>query len=258
MTARIIFILPCLLTIMNLRSQGVDLAYRDDTTRLRGYYSMPLKKTDPKKISVIIVHAWMGITAHEKATVDRLSALGYRAMAADIYGEKVRPANAKEASAAAGFYKTHIDLYHSRLRAAIEALVKQGAAPDQIVVAGYCFGGTGAIEAGRAGIPAKGIVSFHGGLGKDSTRKNQPVSARVLILHGADDPFVPEKDIKKFQDEMREGKTDWQMICYSNAVHAFTDPSAGNDNSKGAAYNAKADQRSWKAFMNFLDELGAD
>jgi len=258
MNLKIIFTPAFLLAIAGVWAQGTDIVYHDDTTRLKGYFSAPAKNTEPKKISVVVIHAWMGITAHERATVDRLSALGYRAMAADIYGEDVRPVNSKEAAAAAGYYKSNISVYHSRIRAAIETLVKQGATPGQIAVAGYCFGGTGAIEAGRSGLPVKGIVSFHGGLGKDSTRMTMPVSARVLILHGADDPFVQEKDIKKFQEEMREGKTDWQMNYYSGAVHAFTDPAAGSDNSKGAAYNAKADKRSWKAFVNFLEELNTE
>jgi dienelactone hydrolase len=121
-------------------------------------------------------------------------------------------------------------------------------------VIGYCFGGTGALEAARCGLHVKGVVSFHGGLSRDTTRAIQPVSAKVLVLHGADDPSVSAKDILAFQNEMRTAKADWQMIYYANAVHAFTDPAAGNDNSKGAAYNELAAKRSWMAMLQFLEE----
>ncbi|MBD3843474.1 MAG: dienelactone hydrolase family protein, partial [Campylobacterales bacterium] len=96
---------------------------------------------------------------------------------------------------------------------------------------------------------------FHGGLGKDATRENKKVKTKVLVLHGADDPHVSEADIKSFQKEMRDGNADWQMVYYGNAVHAFTEKEAGTDNSKGAAYNAQADRRSWEDFVQFAEEI---
>ena len=137
----------------------------------------------------------------------------------------------------------------------MDQLVKSGADVKNIVVIGYCFGGTGALEAARGGLNVQGVVSFHGGLGKDATHKNGPINTKVLVLHGADDPYVPQKDIEAFQTEMREAKSDWQMIYYANAVHAFTEPEAGNDNSKGAAYNEKAAKRSWEHFIVFMEEM---
>jgi len=147
-----------------------------------------------------------------------------------------------------------VEAYQKRISLALEQLVKTGADKDNIVIIGYCFGGTGALEAARAGLPLKGVVSFHGGLGKDASRPNKAINTKVLVLHGADDPHVPQKDIEAFQQEMKESKADWQMIYYSNAVHAFTEKEAGNDPSKGAAYNEMADKRSWEHFMVFLEE----
>ena len=101
----------------------------------------------------------------------------------------------------------------------------------------------------------KGAVSFHGGLGRDATRANNPITTRVLILHGADDPYVPAPEIATFQQEMRDTKADWEMIYYADAVHAFTEPEAGNDKSKGAAYNEKAATRSWQRMTYFLKDV---
>ncbi len=123
---------------------------------------------------------------------------------------------------------------------------------------GYCFGGTGALEAARANMPVKGIVSFHGGLGRDTTKEIGAIMPKVLVCHGAIDPYVPESQIKQFQKEMNDSKADWQMNYYANAVHAFTEKEAGDDNSKGAAYNALADKRSWEAMKQFFKELFAE
>ena len=166
-----------------------------------------------------------------------------------------RKNDAKEASEKSGFYKTNYKEYQKRIRLALEQLLKSGANADNIVVIGYCFGGTGALEAVRSNMNIKAGVSFHGGLGKDNNRFNNLLQPKVLVLHGADDKFVSQTDIEAFQKEMRDGNADWQMIYYANAVHAFTEKSVGKDKSKGVAYNEKADKRSWQHLLLFLQEV---
>lgn len=235
-------------------SQLKPVDYSDGNQKLSGFVSKPAKAFK-NKAGVLILPAWMGIDDHAKESAEALSKLGYYTFVADIYGVGNKPTNYSEAGQKAGYYKKNIQEYQKRIQLALEQLIKQGANPDEIVVMGYCFGGTGAIEAARTNMKVKGIVSFHGGLARDEARTIEPISARVLVLHGADDPYESETEIKAFQNEMRTAKADWEMVYYANAVHSFTDKNAGNDNSKGAAYNEKADQRSWKALLQFLKEV---
>ncbi|RTY95142.1 dienelactone hydrolase family protein [Flavobacterium sp. GT3R68] len=235
-------------------SQLKPIQYKDDQQILNGFQILP-KKANKDKPGILILPAWKGIDNHSKTSAKQLSDLGYYTFIADIYGEGNYPKDAKEAGQQAGLYKNNPVQYQKRIRLALEQLIKAGANPDKIVIIGYCFGGTGALEAARGKLPVKAVVSFHGGLGKDISRPTDNIDARVLVCHGADDPYVTKEEITTFQQEMRDAKTDWQMIYYSNAVHAFTDPEAGNDNSKGAAYNAKAASRSWKHFLIFLKEV---
>lgn len=240
------------LTIQNTQAQGTGVIYKDGESSLSGYFSKAPKSNAP---GIVIIHQWMGLSAHEINSADKLAAIGFNALAADIYGTGVRPSSQQEAGALAGKYKGDYALFQSRIKAAIEELIKQGADPKRIAVMGYCFGGTGAIEAARAQFPIKGVISFHGSLLKDKTRSNGPISTKVLVLHGADDPYESDKEIKDFQQEMREANADWEMVYYANAVHAFTQVEAGNDNTKGAAYNALADKRSWSRLQDFLREI---
>lgn len=228
--------------------------YKDGNQILNGFSIVPVKKSIQKP-GILILPAWMGIDKLSKDTAENLSKLGYYAFVADIYGEGNYPKDFAQAGKNAGFYKTNYKEYQNRIALALEQLVLAGANPDNIIVIGYCFGGTGALEAARANMNLKGVVSFHGGLGKDATRSTEPITAKVLVCHGADDPYVPTTEITTFQQEMRDAKADWQMIYYSNAVHSFTNPESGTDNSKGAAYNEKAAMRSWKHFRLFLDEV---
>jgi dienelactone hydrolase len=124
----------------------------------------------------------------------------------------------------------------------------------RLAAVGYCFGGTTAIELGRAGAKVKSIVSFHGGLDSPKPADGKNIKAHVLVLHGADDPFNKAEDVTAFQNEMRSNKVDWQMVEYGGAVHSFTEKAAGDDNSKGAAYNEAADLRSWRAMKDFFTE----
>lgn len=240
--------------IFNMNAQSKAVEYKDGNQVLSGISVKPSKalKNNP---GVLILPAWMGIQDHEKEVAAKLAGLGYQAFVADIYGVDQRPASPKEAGPKAGYFKKNIKEYQNRIQLALDQLVKQGADPDDIVVIGYCFGGTGAVEAARVNMKVKGIVSFHGGLGRDDARTIEPINAKVLILHGADDSYVPKEEIEKFQNEMRTAKADWQMTYYANSVHAFTEKGAGNDNSKGAAYNEKADKRSWQAMLDFLKEV---
>jgi dienelactone hydrolase len=228
--------------------------YTDGNQKLNGLSIAP-KKGSKTKPGILILPAWKGIDTHSKQSAEKLSTMGYYAFVADIYGEGNYPANTQEAGKQAGFYKNNVIDYQRRIQLALDQLVKAGANPDNIVVIGYCFGGTGVLEAARAGLKIQGAVSFHGGLGRDAARVNNPIAAKILVLHGADDPYVPVAEVAAFQQEMRDTKADWEMIYYADAVHAFTEPEAGNDNSKGAAYNEKAAKRSWERMNSFLKEV---
>ena len=235
-------------------AQLKPVQYKDGNQILNGYKIAPIKMSIEKP-GILILPAWMGIDKLSKDTAENLAKLGYYAFVADIYGEGNYPKDYAQAGKNAGFYKTNYKEYQKRITLALEQLILSGANPENIVVIGYCFGGTGALEAVRAHMNVKGAVSFHGGLGKDATRAVEPITAKVLVCHGADDPYESAAEITAFQQEMRDTKADWQMIYYANAVHSFTNPESGTDNSKGAAYNEKAAMRSWEHFRLFLNEV---
>jgi dienelactone hydrolase len=127
----------------------------------------------------------------------------------------------------------------------------------KIGVIGYCFGGASALELARSGAPVLGTVAFHGTLNTPAPQDAKNIKGRVLALQGGDDPVVPQKEVDAFEAEMRGAHIDWQLVQYGNAVHAYTMPELGTDNSKGAAYNEKADKRSWVAMADFFHETFA-
>ena len=229
-------------------------AYRAGDTACDGVIAFP--KGEGRKPAVLVVHDWMGVSPFVNEKIVQLSKMGYVAFGADVYGKGVRPANGGEAGKLAGQYKSDRALFRARLTAAFQELVKHPLVdPKRIVAIGYCFGGTGVIELARSGADLVGVISFHGGLDSPTPADGKNIRAKVLALHGADDPYVPAADVLAFQEEMRASKVDWQFVAYGGAVHAFTNPAAGTDNSKGAAYNAAADARSWREMEQFLAEV---
>ncbi len=250
-----IFILMASLFIsISAFAQVKQVNYTDGAQKLIGFATAP-SAGGKGKPGVLILPAWMGINDHFKKIAEKLSALGYNVFVADIYGEGNYPKDKKEAGERSGYYKSHTDDYKRRIKLAMEELIKQGADPKNIAVTGYCFGGAGALEAARANFDVRGVISFHGSYGKDTTQASQVIIPKVLVCHGALDPYSSEAQIKAFQKEMNSAKADWQMIYYANAVHSFTEPAAGNDPNKGAAYDEKADKRSWQAMKDFLKEV---
>jgi dienelactone hydrolase len=236
-----------------LKSDVVE--YKDGKAALEGHLVYDDSWAKPRP-AVVIIHQWMGPTDHEKLHAQKLAELGYVAFVADIYGKGVRPTSADEAGKLAGQYKSDIKLYRQRVKAALDSVSKSKKVDGKkIVIMGYCFGGTGALEAARAGMPIVGAVSFHGGLATPQPQNTTSVKARLLVLHGAIDPYVSTTEVEGFMKEMNDAKADYQFIAYSGAVHGFTQRAAGTDITKGVAFNEAADRRSWQAFKDFLNEV---
>lgn len=208
-----------------------------------------------KRPAVLIVHQWTGLTDYEKMRAGQLAELGYNVFALDIYGKGVRP-QPPAAGKEAGKYKENRALFRKRLEAGLQVLRGLPQTnPDKIAAIGYCFGGTGVLELARSGADIEGVVSFHGGLGTPTPDDAKNIRTKVLVLHGADDPFVPPTEVEAFHREMKAANVDYEFVAYPGAVHAFTQKMAGDDPSKGAAYNAKADAESWEAMKQFFAKI---
>lgn len=247
-------LLFCTNAVAAVKTEPVQ--YKDGDVVLEGVLAYD-DATKERRPGVLVMHDWMGPGAFSTKKAEDLAALGYVAFAVDIYGKGVRPKDRAEAGAQAGKYKGDRNLLRARTHAAYEVLAKHALVDAKRIGAiGFCFGGTAALELMRRGTPLTAVVSFHGGLDAPLPAA-KGIQAKVLVLHGADDPGVPPAQVAAWKDEMRALKLDWQLVEYANAVHAFTNPAAGNDNSKGAAYNALADKRSWEAMRDFFAEAFA-
>jgi dienelactone hydrolase len=230
--------------------------YKQGETVMEGFLAYD-SAGPAKKPGVLVVHDWKGLGPGPKARAEQLAKMGYVAFAADIYGKGARPAPGKEGATAGPYFKDRA-LMRSRVGAAFDELARQpNVDAGRIAAIGYCFGGTTVLELARSGAGVVGTVVFHGILETPTPADAKNIKGKVLVLHGADDPYVPDAQLKAFEDEMRAAKVDWQVVKYSGAVHAFAVVEAGNDPSKGAAYNATADRRSWKAMEDFFAEIFA-
>jgi dienelactone hydrolase len=243
----------CLKTDAAMRTETVE--YKHGDVVLEGYLAYD-DSVAGKRPGVLVVHEWWGINPYIKRRVEQLAKLGYVAFAADIYGKGARASTPEEAGKLAGIYRNDRKLLRERATAGLEVLGKHELTDmKKIAAIGYCFGGTTVLELARSGRDISGAVSFHGGLDTPNPEEGKNIKAKVLALHGADDPFVPSEQVAAFQDEMRKGGVDWQMVFYGGAVHSFTNPDVDGYNLKGAAYNKKADERSWNSMQLFFAEI---
>lgn len=237
----------------NIKTESIQ--YKQGDQVLEGYLAYDASRKG-KLPGVLVVHEWMGLDDYAKSRARELAAQGYVAFAADIYGKGVVVKDLKQAAELAGKYKSDRPLLRERIRAAYDVLAKdQHVNPDQIAAIGFCFGGTTVLELARSGAPVKGVVSFHGGLDSPTPQDAKNIKAKILVLHGAIDPFVKPAEVAGFQKEMDDAKVDYQLISYANAVHKFSNPEAGSNVASGAAYNPVVEKRSFAAMGQFFQEL---
>lgn len=242
-------------TTANAKVVTEVIEYKVGTVECEGYLAYDDSLTG-RRPGVLVIHQWMGLTDYEKSRCEQLAGLGYVAFAADMYGAGVRPKNSEEAGAQAGSFKKDSPLTRERVGAAYDWLVKQEMVdPAKTSAIGYCFGGWVCLELARSGKPVAGVVGFHCSLDAVNPDDAKNIKGRVLVLNGADDPYVPTESVAAFMKEMQGAGVRYEYVAYADAVHSFTHANAGTDKSKGAAYNADADKRSWEAMKGFFGEI---
>jgi len=228
--------------------------YKDGSTKLQGFLAYD-DAIQGKRPGVLVVHEWWGHGDYVRMRAKKLAELGFIAFALDMYGKGVYAKDHKEAAALSGEFRKDNPKALKRAKAGLSILKKHKLTnTSKIAAIGYCFGGSTVLALARAGWDLAAVVSFHGGLATNAPAKG-PIKAKVLVNHGGDDGFVKPEDIAAFQKEMNDAGADWQMNIYGGAVHSFTVEAAGNDPSKGMAYNKEADRRSWAAMKNLFKEV---
>ena len=247
-----------MLVVVGAAAAGEEVSYSADGTTLKGYIARPAK-ADGKRPGVLVVHEWWGNNDYTRKRADMLAQLGYVALALDMYGDGKVASHPKDAGAFAGEVRKHMDVAEKRFRAALALLASQrDVDTGRIAAVGYCFGGGMVLEMARRGLPLAGVVSFHGSLPTQTPARPGGVKAKVLVLNGADDPFVKPEQIEAFKKEMDAAGVDYRFINYPGAVHAFTNPDATENGKKfnlPLAYDADADRKSWEEMQRLFGAI---
>ena len=239
--------------LASIKTSVVD--YKQGDTALEGYLAYDDSTTTPRP-GVLIMHEWNGEGPYVESRARQLAELGYVAFACDIYGKGVRPSTPQESGKQAGIYRSDRALTRARVEAGLDELRSNKLVdPKRIAAIGYCFGGMCALELARSGADIAGVVVFHGSLDTPTPADANNIKCPVLALQGGDDPLVNQTAVDAFEKEMRDAHVNWQLIQYGGAVHGYTNPKNGTDPSKGVAYDAEADKRSWAAMRDFFGEI---
>jgi len=234
-----------------MREQKIE--YRDGETLLEGFFCYDESQPGPRP-AVILNHTWAGCDEFVERKARRLAWSGYACFALDNYGKGKRGTTPDECAALMNPLMNDRALLRKRLLAGLTAV--QGLPVvdrKRIAVMGFCFGGLCALDFARADADVRGVISFHGML-KSSGLTEPKIRARVLMLHGYDDPLAPPEDVFTVAREFSAAGADWQLHAYGNTVHAFTNPQA-NNREGGMQYDEAADRRSWHALEEFLGEV---
>jgi dienelactone hydrolase len=242
-------------TSTGMAIQKRDLEYRHGDTLCRGELAWDDQRAG-RRPGVFVVHEGGGLNDHPKRRAALLAELGYVALAGDMYGGGEFVSDPQRRGELMGGLRNDPAKLRGRAQAGLDALAAQPLVDSAHLAAiGFCFGGMTVLELARSGAAIDGVVSFHGIL--DTLRPAEPgaIKAKILVLHGADDPFAPPPKVNAFIEEMRHAQADWQLHAYGGAQHGFTRPDASQLGIPGVAYHAETDRRAWKAMQVFFAEL---
>lgn len=232
-----------------------EIAYSADGAEMIGTLAVDDGKAG-KRPGVLVCHEGPGLNDHAKASARRLAERGYVAFAMDYHGGGKPLDDISQTMARLGPWMADPTGIRARAHAALGVLTSQPETDaDRLAAIGYCFGGTTVLEMARAGEPVKCVVGFHSGLGTARPAQKGQVSAKVLTQIGRDDPIIPPDQRIAFEQEMTDAGVDWRMIVYGGAGHSFTNKDVGAMGRPGFEYNAAADTRSWRAMLDFFDEV---
>jgi dienelactone hydrolase len=232
------------------------VTYKSGDTQLKGFLAWD-DAAEGKRPGVLVVHEFWGLNDYARKRAEQLAKLGYVAFACDMYGDGKSTEHPAEARKMMQTVRENQDEWRARALAGLDVLKKdKHVDPDKLAAIGYCFGGSTSQLLAYTGTPGlKAIVSFHGAMVVPTPEQAKAVKAKMLICHGADDKFIPEKAIKDFRAALDDAKVNYEFISYPGAVHSFTVPGAGNDPSKGMAYNKEADQQSWASMQKLFKQV---
>lgn len=230
------------------------MEYRDGEVLLEAFVAYDDTSLE-RRPAVLINHAWAGRDNFVAEKAKKIAELGYVGFAVDMYGKGILGSNPEENAKLMQPFIDDRAMLQQRMKAALAAVkLLPWVDVDKCAAIGFCFGGLCVLDLARTGVDLKGVVSFHGLLGAPGNTGSNIIKAKVLVLHGHDDPMVPVEQVIAFEEEMTHAKADWQLHAYGHTMHAFTNPMA-NDPQFGTVYQPNADRRSWQSMQNFLAEL---
>lgn len=230
--------------------------YLDSNVRLEGFFAYD-DAIEGKRPTVLICHAWGGRDQFVEQKAINMAELGYVGFALDMYGEGKTGSGPEENAKLMQPFMDDRSMLQQRINAALYAVKLMPWVDERKIAAmGFCFGGLCVLDLARSGANICGAVSFHGLLIPPANITNPTINAKVLVLHGYDDPMVPVEQVNALQQELSSAGVDWQVHAYGNTMHAFTNPVA-NDPGFGTVYQPSADQRSWQSMINFYTEIFA-
>ena len=243
------FVMSMILASAHAEIKGEAIEYTDGKTTMKGYlaYDDSVKGQRP---GVLVVHEWWGHNEYARKRANMLAELGYTALAVDMYGDGKQADHPDTAGKFAGEVMQNMESAKARFTAAMDVLKKHRTVDaTKIAAIGYCFGGGVVLNMARLGVDLKGVVSFHGSLSTQIPAQPGAIKAKILVCHGADDPFIPQEQVDAFKAEMQKAGADFRFVAYPGATHSFTSPEAdalGEKFGLPIKYNADADRESWQ------------
>jgi dienelactone hydrolase len=256
---RIASLLTCIVVVVGPESATAEVktrsvSYTHDGVTFKGHLAWD-DAAQGKRPGVLVVHEWWGLNEYARKRAEQLAGMGFVAFACDMYGEGKVTEHPKEAAAMATEVRKNIKAWQGRAQAALKILADaEHVDGKQLAAIGYCFGGSTALQLAYTGADLAAVCTFHAAVPTPEPEQAKGIKAKLLLCHGAADPFVKDETLQKAREAFEAAQVDYEMNYYGRAEHSFTVPDIGRVGVKGLAYNAEADRRSWQDMQQLFRE----
>ena len=220
--------------------QSTEIIYGQSGDQIyRGFLSRPVARDTTS--ALIVIHEWWGLNEDIHAMTEQLAALGYTALAVDLYDGK-SATQVRDAYELSTNLSSNEERGLTNLKEAYDYLETEMGA-TKIGVIGWCLGGKWSLKTALM-LPGEvdATVIYYGSL-TDDKEKLAALDMPIIGFVGTKDRL--HKEFIAFDANMKELGKDASIHIYEGAKHAFA-------NASGTVYEPVAAEDSWEKTVNFL------
>lgn len=226
--------------------KGVMVEYKSGEMMIPAYLSR--SKREKPMGGVLLIHEVFGLNDHIKSIADRLADEGFTTLAPNLFVRASEPPPKDDTDMAAlrkAVTSIPNEVAIKDMQAGLDYLKQVKGVKQRFASIGFCMGGGFSYQIATHTKDLAGAVIFYG---RTPIELVPQVSCPLLASFGELDAGIPPKNVKEFEEALKNAGKSADIKIYAGAKHGFF-----ND-TRPQAYNPEAAADAWARTLRFFRE----